>query len=148
VRRATPIGVRPVLAVAVAVVVMLAACSSAPDAWQSCGKIGVDSQVGDILLRSVHVVAPSGGRYPAGSEATVLLTMVDESTDIDSLESVTSPSADRVEIRWDRQCRGAPEVVPNLPLAPETRPDTAAAGQPSNAPPPEPSHQCGSGSSP
>jgi copper(I)-binding protein len=116
-----------------AVAVLLAACSAVPQDWPSCGQMGVDSRVGDVLLRSVHVVAPSGGHYPAGSDATVLLTLVNESTDVDSLVSVTSPSADRVDIRWDRQCRGTTEVMPSLPLAPESRPDAADAERPFDA---------------
>jgi periplasmic copper chaperone A len=104
-----------------------AACAAARAPAHDGGTIGVDSEIGPILLRAVHAPAPGGGRYPAGSDATVMLTLVNESDTTDALVFVETPDAERVEIRWDRRCDGTAEVVPLLPLAPAEIPLSATA---------------------
>jgi copper(I)-binding protein len=89
------------------------------------GEAGVDSVAGSLRILAVHVVAPAGDGYPRGSDLRVILTVVDVGAAPDALVGVSSPDAERVEIRWDRDCDGRPEVVPRLPIDPEEAPAPA-----------------------
>jgi copper(I)-binding protein len=91
------------------------------------GAMGVNAQVGDVLMQSVHVEAPPQGSYPPGAEARVWLTLLNQGAAPDSLVEVASPVAERVEIRWDRECDGAFDTVPDLPLRP---PEPTGTGLP------------------
>jgi copper(I)-binding protein len=86
---------------------------------------GVDKVAGSLRILAMHVTAPAGDRYPSGSDLRVIFTLVNVGTEPDALVSVSSPDARRVEIRWDRNCDGRPEVVPHLPIAPEQAPAPA-----------------------
>jgi copper(I)-binding protein len=86
---------------------------------------GVDSVVGSLRILATHVVAPAGDEYPSGSDLRVIFTVVNVGTAPDALVSVSSPVAARVEIRWDRDCDGRPEVVPQLPITPAQAPAPA-----------------------
>jgi copper(I)-binding protein len=90
------------------------------------GEAGVDSVAGSLRILAVHVVAPAGDRYPRGSDLRVILTIVDVGAAPDAMVGVSSPDAERVEIRWDRDCDGRPEVVPRLPIDPEGTPAPAS----------------------
>jgi copper(I)-binding protein len=83
---------------------------------------GVDSVAGSLRILAIHVVAPAGDRYPSGSNLRVIFTIVDVGAAPDALVGASSPDAERVEIRWDRDCDHHPEVVPRLPIAPEEAP--------------------------
>ena len=89
------------------------------------GEAGVDSVAGSLRILAVHVVAPAGDGYPSGSDLRVILTIVNVGAAPDALVGASSPDAERVEIRWDRDCDGRPEVVPRLPIAPEEAPAPA-----------------------
>jgi copper(I)-binding protein len=89
------------------------------------GEAGVDSVAGSLRILAVHVVAPSGDGYPSGSDLRVILTIVNVGAAPDALVGASSPDAERVEIRWDRNCDGRPEVVARLPIAPEEAPAPA-----------------------
>jgi copper(I)-binding protein len=106
------------LMVGIALAALLCACEAQVVPYTNPGEMGVDSAVGPILLRAVHVEAPPGGGYPPGGEATVRLTLINEGDEPDALVSVASPAADRVEIRWDRDCDGWAEAVGVLPMLP------------------------------
>ena len=100
----------------VAVALTLLACDS-QEVLQS-GVMGVNGQVGDVLLRSVHVEAPPEPAYRVGSDARVWFTVINSGRQPDALVAVTSPVAAAVEIRWDDDCDGRFDTVPALPLAP------------------------------
>jgi copper(I)-binding protein len=89
------------------------------------GEAGVDSVAGSLRILAVHGVAPAGDGYPSGSDLRVILTIVDVGAAPDALVGASSPDAERVEIRWDRDCDGRLEVVPRLPIAPEEAPARA-----------------------
>jgi copper(I)-binding protein len=89
------------------------------------GETGVDSVAGSLRILAVHVVAPAGDGYPSGSDLRVIFTLVNVGAAPDALVGASSPDAERVEIRWDRDCDGRPEVVPRLPIAPEEAPAPA-----------------------
>jgi copper(I)-binding protein len=153
---------------AAAAVLLVAACSPEPVPPDAAGVMGVDSEIGSILLRATHAMAPEGGRYPPGSDATVVLTMINESDSADALMAVSAPDAERIEIRWDRQCDGTSEVSVARPFDPyhlrlvalrrtilagttvplvfvfenAGRPEAAAYVRPAKAPLPEPSRGC------
>jgi copper(I)-binding protein len=80
--------------------------------------MGVDADVGPVLLRAVHVEPPVSYRYPAGADAIVRLTLFDLGDRHDALIAVSTPSARRVDIHWDRDCDGDAERVRRLPLRP------------------------------
>ena len=92
---------------------------------EQSGVMGANAQVGDVLLLSVHVEAPRHPRYPVGADARLWFTIVNEADRPDTLTSITSPAASRVEIWWDDDCDGDPQRVPRLPLRP-VRPNPAA----------------------
>jgi copper(I)-binding protein len=101
---------------AAAVALALVACDS-QEVRQS-GVMGVNGQVGDVLLRSVHIEAPPQPAYRVGSDARVWFTVINSGPEPDALVAVTSPVAAAVEIRWDDDCDGRFDTVPALPLAP------------------------------
>lgn len=96
------------------------------------GAMGTNAQVGDVLLRSVHVEAPPEGVYQPGGEARVWVTLLNQGVAPDSLTQITSPVAEEVEIRWDRDCDGTFDTVPELPLRPT---EPAATGLPTTETP-------------
>ncbi|WP_199516634.1 copper chaperone PCu(A)C [Nucisporomicrobium flavum] len=80
--------------------------------------MGANARIGSILLRSVHIEAPSDVRYRAGADARVWFTALNEGPSSDVLRSVTSPYARAGQIRWDSNCDGSATVVPALVLRP------------------------------
>lgn len=106
---------RAALAV-VALMAILAGCARPQHILQS-GTLGTNAQIGQMLLRAVHVQAPEQPFYPQGASPQVWLTIVNESREPDTLLSVTTPQADRVDIFWDQDCDGTPALVTQLPLA-------------------------------
>jgi copper(I)-binding protein len=59
---------------------------------------GVSANAGPIALRGVTVAAPTDGSYPKGSDATLQLVIVNDSTSADKLVGVTSPVATEVRL--------------------------------------------------
>ncbi|MEU8608888.1 copper chaperone PCu(A)C [Actinoplanes sp. NPDC048791] len=78
---------------------------------------GFDSVAGTLRILAVHVVPPVGDEYRSGSDLRVVLTIVNVGAAPDALIGASSPDAARVEIRWDRDCDGRPDVVSRLPIA-------------------------------
>jgi copper(I)-binding protein len=113
-------------AVLAATMVVAGACggeSKPPVAGIS--EAGVDSVAGSLRILAVHVVPPAGNGYPSGSNLRVIFTVVNVGVAPDALVGASSPDAERVEIRWDRDCDGHAEVVPRLPIAAEEAPAPA-----------------------
>jgi copper(I)-binding protein len=109
-----------------ATMVVAGACGGEPKPpVVGIAQAGVDSVAGSLRILAMHVVAPAGDGYPSGSDLRVIFTVVNVGTAPDALVGVSSPDAERVEIRWDRDCDGRPEVVPRLPIAPEEAPVSA-----------------------
>lgn len=106
----------PRAAAALAVFVAGAGCERDNDVVQS-GVMGTNARVGSILVRSVHIEAPPGPRYPAGAEARLWFTIVNDGAQPDALTAITSPAAAEVRIRWDSDCDGRAQVVDRLPFA-------------------------------
>lgn len=119
-----PLRIVPVLAT---LAVLLTGCDAdLPDAVPTDEPVqyqesvmGANRQLGPILLRSVHIEAPSGYAYRAGDEARLWLTLFNEGREPDALTGVHSPAARAAQIRWDADCDGTAQVVPSLPLRQE-----------------------------
>lgn len=103
----------PALAV---LVTLLVGCSDSGGVIDS-GANGVDGEVGDVLLRGVRIQGTETALRP-GDDAVAWLVLIADTPQPDTLTGVTSPAANRVEIRWDRGCDGTAEPVEELPLAP------------------------------
>lgn len=67
---------------------------------------GNRGNVGDIALRDVMVAYPESGRYTAGDDAPLVLTIVNTGGTDDVLTSVTSPAATKVELLGDTSLPG------------------------------------------
>lgn len=113
-----------------AVLAVVPGCVSDPQDVVQAGVMGANARIGDILLRSVHVEAPAVAAYPAGGEARVWLTLINEGTTPDALTGVSTPVAERVEVRWDQDCDGEYRAVRLLPLEPAQPPRASTAGVP------------------
>jgi copper(I)-binding protein len=106
-----------------AAMVMTGACDGdAEPPLIGISEAGVDGVVGSLRILAVHVVAPHGDRYPRGTDLRVVLTIVNVGGAPDALVGAESANARRVDIRWDRNCDGKPEVMPRLPIAPADQP--------------------------
>lgn len=112
--RAVTGGTRLVITMALAGL-SVAGCVPGQDVIQS-STMGVDAEVGDVLLRSVHIEAPTLPAYPPGSEARLWFTIVNSGREPDTLTAITSPVASETRIWWDHDCDGEPRVVPHLPV--------------------------------
>lgn len=114
-----------------AAVALVPGCAARPQHILQSGTTGTNTRIGDMLLRAVHVQAPPQPHYPPGASPQVWLTLVNEGREPDTLLDVTTPQAERVEIRWDRNCDGTADVVDQLPLASaDPVPDPAATAAP------------------
>jgi copper(I)-binding protein len=115
-------------AVLAATMVVAGACGGddAKPPVAGIGESGVDTVAGSLRILAVHVVPPVGDGYPSGADLRVILTIVNVGAAPDALIGASSPDAERVEIRWDRDCDGRPEVVRRLPIDPEEAPAPAS----------------------
>ncbi len=71
--------------------VTLGACSAgqvSQTATQDRDKVGPMAQVEDILLRQVTLAYPEGGAYEEGDDAVLVMTIVNESNEADTLTSI------------------------------------------------------------
>ena len=82
------------------------------------GVMGTNARVGAIQLLRVHVDAPPGAAYSTGADALVWLTLRNGAHQADTLTSVSSPVAEKTEIRWDNDCDGRYTTVDRLILRP------------------------------
>jgi len=119
-------------------VVLTAALTGCGDPQQvvASGAIGAEGRSGDILLRGVRVAAPPQPQYPAGAEADVWLTLLNEGRQPDTLTGVSSPDARSVDIRSDDDCDGTATTVSTLTLPPAiTLPGPAYSDNPATTRP-------------
>ncbi|MDR6594288.1 hypothetical protein ACFFSW_30780 [Saccharothrix longispora] len=80
------------------------------------GPAGAEGRVGDIALRAVHVVAEDAAPVRPGDDVVVRFLLSGRHGVDDELVVVDSDGADRVELRWDRECDGVAEPATALPL--------------------------------
>ena len=78
--------------------------------------MGVDAQIGQMLVRAIHVPAPSSERYRAGADVQVVLTLVNHAVEVDVLRQASSADAAAVGIFWDQGCDGTTDRVAALPV--------------------------------
>jgi copper(I)-binding protein len=95
----------------------LGACGEPQEVLQS-NPWGVNGQTGEVLLRAVRVVAPTGPSYPSGANAELRLTLLNEAATPDALTGATSPVAADTQLLWDHNCDGNVDRVPEIPLPP------------------------------
>jgi copper(I)-binding protein len=113
----------------------LAGCGD-PQQVVASGAIGAEGRTGDILLRGVRVAAPPQPLYPAGADAEVWLTLLNEGRQPDTLTGVSSPVAGTVAIRADDDCDGTATTVSTLILPPaDTLPAPVHSDNPSTTRP-------------
>ncbi|HEY6749013.1 MAG TPA: copper chaperone PCu(A)C [Mycobacteriales bacterium] len=94
---------------------LLAGCGAPQQVIQS-GTGGSNGQIGHVLLRNVYIENPPVTGYPAGSDVTVRLTLLNQADRPDALTGVTSDVAADAEIQADADCDGTAETVPSLAL--------------------------------
>ncbi|GAA5103600.1 copper chaperone PCu(A)C [Haloechinothrix salitolerans] len=118
-----------------ALLTAVAACAEGPITGEQPQPVGSNTDKGPIQLRNVYLAQPSGGEYEPGQDTLGFLTVTTTAERRDRLVSVSSPSAERIELRWDRDCDGSPERVDALPLLPEsTVPEAKRGGATGHAP--------------
>jgi copper(I)-binding protein len=103
--RIVPASVRAGIAGLVAVLAV-AGCSAGQDSQTDTAEPAVNGslgQVGPIMIRDAQFAFPHGGIYPAGGEASLVLTIINTGTADDELVEVTSSVADDVEVTGDRR---------------------------------------------
>jgi len=99
---------RPAVAVGVGLTLLLGGCGTGQQSQTAAQQSAVDGaqgQIGPIAVRNVTLAYPEGGDavYPVGSDAPLLLTIVNTGTTEDELTSVTSPFASSVRIEGQRK---------------------------------------------
>lgn len=67
-----------------------------------------------MSLRNVYVVGAPDGRYVAGEDARVRLTLINTGRRDDALVKVTSKAASVASLHWDRACDGTAESVDRI----------------------------------
>ncbi|MDX3659696.1 copper chaperone PCu(A)C [Streptomyces sp. ID05-26A] len=99
----------------VALMLVLTSCGEPQRVLQS-GTIGANGEVGDVLLRNIHVMPPGGDGYEQGDNALVQFAMFNRARQADALIDVRSDAAEDVVLHWDTDCDGTTEPVERLPL--------------------------------
>jgi copper(I)-binding protein len=102
---------------------------------------GALGQVGPIVIRDAVFAYPSGGVYPSGGQAALVLTIVNTGAEPDELVEVSSPVAGRVEVSGDRMLLprraiavGTPGEVANPTSSAVTTTPTPTSTPPASAP--------------
>ncbi|SDD95506.1 copper chaperone PCu(A)C [Actinokineospora iranica] len=104
------------------------------------------AQVGQIAVRDAKLAYPHGGSYPQGSDAPVILTLVNVGSEADTLVELSSPAAASVEVTGDTALPGGAVLVVGTPGEEAKLADSAHAQSTSPAHP-ESSHAEPAGSS-
>lgn len=104
---------------ALAAAVLGAGCAAEPQQVQRAGTIGTNAQVGQMLIRNVHVDAPEKGLYLPGDNAVVRFELYNQADQPDALIGAGSRDAAAVRLRWDRNCDGTAETVAGIPVQAE-----------------------------
>jgi hypothetical protein len=108
--------------------VALGACSAGQvtqTATQDRDKVGPQAQVEDILLRQVTLAYPEEGAYEAGDDAVLVMTIVNESNEPDTLMSIEGEGFSGLRIAGT-----GPTPVPSSPAGnqPTTPPAPGTTG--------------------
>ncbi|MET0787930.1 MAG: copper chaperone PCu(A)C [Cellulomonas sp.] len=80
--------------------VVLSACSAGQvtqTATQERDKVGAMAQVGDLTIRAVRLVSPSGGSYDSGDDAELQLAIVNDGDEPDALVGISGEGFGDVE---------------------------------------------------
>ncbi|SER76265.1 Copper(I)-binding protein [Lentzea xinjiangensis] len=94
---------------------VLASCGEPQRVLQS-GTIGANGEVGDVLLRDIHVTPAGGDGYEQGDNPIVQFAVFNRAGKADALIDVRSDAAKDIVMHWDTQCDGSTEPVERLPL--------------------------------
>ena len=92
---------------------------------------GTSDVVREVQLRNVRLLVDPAGQ-DAGSSARVAFFAVNHADQPDELVGASSPQAEQVQPRWDRDCSGTADPVPALPISARGG-VPPAAGQPDGA---------------
>ncbi len=80
------------------------------------GAGGVNTRVGEVLLRDVSIDEPRDTLYQAGDVVRLKVTLFNEAEAPDALVGVSTPAASDTRLLVDRDCDGTAEVVGQVPL--------------------------------
>ena len=80
--------------------------------------VGTNAEVGNVLLRNVHLAATEDP-YRPGDTAVARLMLFNQAHERDALLAARSPQAKQVRLKWDQQCDGTYEQVDRIPILPE-----------------------------
>lgn len=95
----------------------LSACGDpAPEPDAPLNAMGSSGGAGPISLRNVYVLGAPDGRYTAGEDARVRLTLINDGSKDDALVKVTSEAASAASLHWDRACDGTAESVDRIEI--------------------------------
>lgn len=78
--------------------------------------VGTNGEVGDVLLRNVHVRPPAGNAFRVGDDGVVVLAVFNRAGHADALIDVRPAQARDATMHWDRECDGTADTVSRLPL--------------------------------
>jgi hypothetical protein len=104
--------------------VALGACSAGQvnqTSTQDRDKVGPQAQVEDVLLRQVLLAYPENGAYEEGDDATLIVTIVNESNEEETLTGIEGEGFSGIQV---------------APTAPAASPSSPAGDQPTTAPTP------------
>ena len=104
--------------------VALGACSAGQvnqTSTQDRDKVGPQAQVEDVLLRQVLLAYPENGAYEEGDDATLIVTIVNESNEEETLTGIEGEGFSGIQV---------------APTAPAASPSSPAGNQPTTAPTP------------
>lgn len=85
---------------------VLASCGEPQRVLQS-GTVGANGEVGDVLLRNIHMTPPGGDGYEQGDNAIVQFAVFNRAGEADALVDVRSDAAKDIVMHWDTQCDGS-----------------------------------------
>ncbi|MGY1621235.1 hypothetical protein ACI789_03435 [Geodermatophilus sp. SYSU D00965] len=103
--------------------IALTACSAgqvSQTATQNRDKVGPEAQAGDITLRQVLLEYPTEGRYAAGDDASLSMTIVNGSNEADTLVGIEGDAFTGVIVS------GQATASPAVPGSPSAAPTTGA----------------------
>ncbi len=118
-----------------ALLALLTGCGGDPIINEPIPAVGSYAKQGPIELHNVYLARPEGAEYEPGEDTIGFLTVTSNGEHRDRLVSVSSPVADQIQLRWDRDCDGTAQRVDALPLLAEgTVPEAKRGGAVGHAP--------------
>jgi copper(I)-binding protein len=115
--------------------IALTACSAgqvSQTATQNRDKVGPEAQARDITLRQVLLEYPTDGRYSAGDEAPLSMSIINSSNQADVLVGIEGDAFNGVVVSG--QATPSPAVPGSPSAAPSTEAPPSAPGEPTSAP--------------